>query len=423
RAGLDGVEIALFVPPGSRPAPLEGAEGAIATEVEPGRDGTWIRFRRAHLPRTLAWTAAADVPAEALAQELRAARIAVPPPPRGAAERPRIDPSRAVLPVALLVLLLAWAKMAAMALAGRRGHAGPRPLVPLPVAARALLALAASAGAVVLARAGAGPALGLLAAASLLGAHRPHARVRPSRLGAWQPVDARFLRAARRARALEAVSPWSWLDATEPAGAVVLAASVALPWAAAHVGLTELSWPALAAASALPLPLLVTGTRRARPSSVARSLGLLLGAAAKLERLPPGVGLRPVVHVAADGRAQQARLRTTLAERPRGLLRLDLVVAHERHAGGLTPELALVVVTRASSPAERALAERLGAGASSPSGRRMLRMFAVGPEALEALERVAGALRDCPPAPAPDRGVAMDGETLRQLALPPAISI
>ncbi|MCZ7682240.1 MAG: hypothetical protein M5U28_26995 [Sandaracinaceae bacterium] len=163
-----------------------------------------------------------------------------------------------------------------------------------------------------------------------------------------------------------------------------------------------------------PLPILLTGTRLAFPLGPAGGLGALLAVARRLRALPPGVGLRPVVHVGVRGDVQDARIRTILERRPRGLLRLDLVVVEAERAAGYERGVRLLVLTRGGSAAERAAGERLAdlPAITSPGGRRVARVAR-----LEELERIALAFADCPEAADVSRGTSAPDETLH--ALPP----
>lgn len=411
RTGLDGVEIELVLPPGARPAVDQEPQASVEKDIEALAGGTRIRFRRAHLPRTVSWTVAADVPAEAMAEELRGAPPirSVPPP---SPPRTEAVPTLAWFAWALALALLACAKIRHVTTLARRSRVRARPLLPLPAWFRTLVALAGA-----LSGGWLGPrephlALALVALAALMATHLAASPEAPSRLGAWHPADPRWIRAARRNRFARALSPSTLLDGTSPLGIILLGASSIAPWA------LPFSLEVRIALSVLALPILLTGIRTAFPSGPMDTLATLLGLAQRMRSLPEGVGLAPVVHVDVRGQVQDARVRTVLARRPRGLLRLDFALAEAARAGGYSRGEVLLVVTRASSPAEAALTEALPEveTTSSPGGRRVLRTLPI-----DELDRVVRALADCPEAPPVSRGTASEHETVHQLPSPRAV--
>ena len=103
-----------------------------------------------------------------------------------------------------------------------------------------------------------------------------------------------------------------------------------------------------------------------------------------------------------------------------GLLRLDFALAEAERTGGYERTLSLITVTRADSPAEQALADRMPEleAQSSSGGRRIARITS-----LEMLPRIAEVLADCPEAPAPARGSAAPQETVRDLPAPRAVGV
>jgi hypothetical protein len=424
RSGLDGVQIEVVAPPGSRMGPRDPRDtgASLQRTTEAREDGTALRWRRAHLPRTTPWTVRVDVPAEALAEPLRGPPVLAPPPPPPAAEAPPRDPTPFWLGLAGLLALVALAKLAAVARLARLARSRARPLLPLPGLVRALLALAACAGGALLALEQR-PVLGLaaLAGAALAAAYRPGAPPPGSRLGAWRAADARWIAASRGAAWRRWLSPAGLLDATTPLGALHLAGWLAAPWVLS--AFDAVAFEVRLLAPLLPLPILGSGTRLSFPRGPAESLRALLAVARRLRSLPSGVALRPVMHVDVRGTVQDARVRTVLDHRPAGLLRLDLALGQTPHAGGWDATPMLVVVTRANSPADAALAAALGdlPGRESRGGRRVLRRVPVEGRSLPLLERVVAAVADCPAAPAPSRGTAAPQETVRDLPAPHAV--
>lgn len=430
-AGLDGVQIELLAPEGSEMGPrAESDSGAELEEsVEPLDGQVLMRWRRAHLPRTTAWTVSADVPADQMHEALRGPpSLPAPPPPRSAAAA-AADPAPFWFALAALVALLGLFKLLTVRILARRSRSLAPPLVPMPIWVRVPLLLFASAlGGWLGPTLGIFPAFGALAVAVLLAVVRPGPTPPPSRLGAWRPADARWIAASRRAFWRRAIAPSGALDATTPLGALHACLWIALPVSSAWI-----DWPvgldALILAAALPLPLLGTGTVLSFPRGPAETLRALLAFVGKRRALPDGVALRPVMHVDVRGEVQDARVRTVLPRRPRGLLRLDLAVAQLPHAGGWDAELCLVVVTRAESAAEKALTDALPelSRVESRGGRRVLRRLPLERLPLErwlaTLGAIAEALARCPEAPAAARGVASHAETVRDLPAPRAVGL
>ncbi len=415
RSGLDGVQIEVLAPRGTRMGPRDESDtgASLETEVDDVPEGTLLRWRRAHLPRTLAWVVAADVPSDALDPSLRAAASAPVPvaPVSTATPRVPLDLSSFWLGLAALVALLACAKMIVVARQARRSRARARPLLLASSYVRAPIALALCAcappcaGEPLL-------ALGLLAAAAMSAAYRTAVHEEASALGAWRAADAAWIRAASRARWARWIGPSSLLDATTPLGAAHLALWMIAPW------LSPLPFEIAVCVCVLPLPILATGTRLAFPTGPTDALARLLGHARRMRALPEGVGLRPVLHVSARGEVQDARLRTILDRRPRGLLRLDLVIVEAQHAGGYERDVRLLILTREGSAAERAAAERLSdlRASTSPGGRRVARVAQLGE-----LARIVAALADCPEAPVASRGTSVPNEPIAARPVPRAV--
>ncbi len=419
RSGLDGVLIEVVAPRGARIGPRDdGDDASLVTDATEVPEGTLISWRRAHLPRTLSWTVAVDVPSSAMIPELRGAPVAAARPSRSGIVAAHAGRSPAVywLALAIAVALLACAKLVVVGRLARRSRTRSRPLVPAPALLRAPIALALAAGAAWLGPDQPFAALALLAGASLSATYARADRSVGSQLGAWRVVDARWIRAARRARWARLLSPATLLDATTPLGAVHLAAWLSSPWTAG----APFPFVVRACAACLAMPIFLTGTRMAFPTGPADALARLLGIARRLSSLPDDVALRPVVHVDVRGAVQDARVRTVLARRPRGLLRLDRVVTDAMHGAHYDRGVALLVLTREGSAAEKALVEGTPelAAVTSPGGRRVVRMARFD---AKLIARITSALADCPEAPAASRGTAAREETVRDLPAPRAV--
>lgn len=375
QSGLDGVEVTLDAPRGAR---FVGAEDALVTltrtrEEAGGR--TLLRWRRAHLPRTLAWELAFELPRASLVPGLTTSSL---PPPDAApdvptasstataatvvslaqqrrggstrwAPRPQVGTLFVGVTALLTLLLFSWE--------ARRRGAVARFLLPLPLVIRA----AAVIGALVAAHAEipALPLLGLVVALTLPRTSVPRA----ARIGAWSRAGRAEIAEARRAVCRERVGPLGWIDATAPLGLGVFAA---LFFAASQLGPLT---PGEVLLAALP-PLLLTrhrlpcstSRRLLRTAALASRLGASEGSASvcgapELGGLAlGGLALQLAVHRDVHGVVQDVRLRLVTASRAPGLLRLDVVCSEVGELAGLRVDWLGVVVTRESTPAERLVA-------------------------------------------------------------------
>lgn len=422
RSGLDGVEIIVRAPAETRLGPRDGEDtGAeLRTSTEELEDGrAQLSWRRDHLPRTMPWTVSVDVPASAMDEALRGTPVVhLPPAPTSAVVDPEADPTLFWIALSSALALIALLQILFVSRRAGRALSVARPLVPAPAIVRLLCVLALAPAAACAGTQYPRLALGLLAALSLLAAYRPGSGQAPSKLGVWRVADARWLRLARLARWRRWVHPEAFLDLTTPLGLAHTIAWLSIPlfWVEAPVS-TEV----LLAVAVSPLPILASGTRFSFPASAAEALGALLGEAARLRDLPEGVTLRPTIHVSVDGDVQEARVRTALAHRADGLLRLDLALGHLQHAGGFHARPMWLAVTRAGSPADEALGQALPgiAAESSRGGRRVARSVEV--RGTHFIEAVVEALAECPSAPIPSRGEALPQETVHDLPAPRAV--
>src|SRR5690606_19756085 len=98
RSGLDGVSIQVRAPRGAVLAAPDDLLGVEARSHDEG-DQTVLTFHRAHLPRTIAWSVAFELPEASVAEALRrpSAPAAPPPTPRRAAP-PAAHPPHGGLP-------------------------------------------------------------------------------------------------------------------------------------------------------------------------------------------------------------------------------------------------------------------------------------------------------------------------------------
>ncbi|MGE0790664.1 MAG: hypothetical protein AB7S26_33630 [Sandaracinaceae bacterium] len=420
-AGLDGPSIEVVAPLGTRLSDADAArlEGDLEVDERVEDGHAILRWRRAHLPRTMPWSVSVEVPSEALDEALRGAPTEVLPTIRTLAQRD-VDPRPFWLALAGWLALLVLSKIAAVSHLARRGRSRARPLVPCPWWLRAgLVASLALVGGLV------GPevpafGLGALALVAMLGSYRVAVPAGVARLGGWRPVDARWTGEVRRGAVWRWFDPRTLVDATTPLGAVHLACVLAFPW----IGVELPVPPALALlASLVALPVFVSGTRLAFPVGPRESLRRLLAFTRRVRAVPDGVALRPVLHVTTDGEIQDARVRTAFAHRPEGLLRADLAIGATAHLGGSDPTPVLLVLTRGGTPADEALERSVPDAAryESASGRRVLRVVPIRDRRLDPLVEILDAFASCPAAPVNARGQTRAEDT--NVALPPPTAV
>lgn len=412
RAGLNGVEVRFDLPADAHfrlPSIEAGADETGLVERERReRDGrTELLATRVHLPRTVPWTLEVEVPRRSLRERPPEARTVVgategaesdpgtrttqsssgvdelpPATPTAAAER-SVRPAEASRPaaaalaptpllgedtarwippsLAVLAALLALWGVLAFRHHTRRRHARARPLIGMPLPLRL--------GAIVLV--GAMGALGHLLFAELplpvlaavgvtLLAAQKNADTEAVRFGVWRSVPAGEM--PSRALLPEVGSALGFTI-------VVALLTVATAALAGFLPSEAYAIESSAAAAALPLLLglrhrlpLPPSARRAMLQRWAKELrleGIANEHAEELEHEPAALGFQLAMHFDEDDIAQDARLRVILAERPRGLVRLDLAIAETEAPGGLVPVIRGIVVTREKSPAELALRELL----------------------------------------------------------------
>lgn len=145
RNGLDGAQIELLAPEGAR-LPSDFRQSLkLRTSTEPAPGGRRFVFRRVHLPRTMSFTAALDLPSAAGPVSISEGR--------SFGSLPASHPERDALPTpgaaALALLLAGWsiAARAAHRRAARERRVAPRSLLgPERALAHAALVLSAAIG-------------------------------------------------------------------------------------------------------------------------------------------------------------------------------------------------------------------------------------------------------------------------------------
>lgn len=364
RSGLDGVEVTLALPGAQADfAPDESERATVQRERSvdraAGTPRTQLRWRRAHLPRTLPWEVTARVPRADLdpgVVETPRPPNAAPPPPTALGDSEAPDPRWPFLVLALLCV--GWLTVFARR-AGARG-ALPRGVLPMPTAARVVVAVVAcGAGAFV----SSVPLLFACAGLAALAVVERAAGLRAPRVGRWCVLGA-------GEELPETGDRWRLLDVHHGVGAALWIALGAAGFAL-HLHLGEP--PALAACwLAAAVALLGTGESRL-PVGLAQRL-------ARLRSVDRQDDAWVVVHRVGgtEGAVQDVRLRWPCRELAEGLLRCDLVVADD----GLRTALHGLVVTRAGSAADAIVAARLGDAREGPGGRRA---YVCAPDALHRL--------------------------------------
>ncbi|MGF1465203.1 MAG: hypothetical protein ACFCGT_03640 [Sandaracinaceae bacterium] len=389
RSGLDGVEVVLDLPEGSRfVAGSALADPSLPTAVERRRwtEGgrTYLAWRRAHLPRTVPWTVEADVPAPR--GETADGADPAPAAASALASRPERAPVGAATPpvalalVAFVLAVLLSLKELSAGWAAAAAGAAPRPWVPGGYATRTAVAAVALVAGVVLGAHDPRWAIALFGLAMWTGAFRPSAGSGESWLGAWHPVTADDRRAARRDRARARLDP---LDGSQPAGLVTLAAVSSAPvWLPALGAPVPFDPWAAWALSLLPLPLFLTGTRAALPPSPAEAMRSLIRLARGHRPLPAGLRLHLALYRDVRDRVEAVRMRVWMDDRPDGLLRFDIGLGTVPALGSLRRTPVLLLVTRARSEAEARLAQAFPAVVARAAGRRVLRAIPLGEQPL-----------------------------------------
>ena len=215
QSGLEGVVVELVVPSTDAELGVEDATASIETSRRREGDRTVLSWRRVHLPRTIPWTVAAELPADALPGwtdhvERVTAPVEAPEPEEVVVLAPRAAPLAIVL-IALLALAVIWA----FDLAARRRRARVRPWLGRSSSLRSLgVLLAASAGVFAASSSDAMLALGAVGVIVVLAAQRRARRKAPS-LGRWRPpVEEDALDGG-------SLGPIEWLDATRARGVLL----------------------------------------------------------------------------------------------------------------------------------------------------------------------------------------------------------
>ena len=365
QSGLEGVVVELVLPSSDARAAVEDATASIETSRRREGDRTVLSWRRVHLPRTIPWTVAAELPPDALPGWTRHFdRVSAPelPPPA------MVDdvPAPRAAPLAILLLaLLSLASIQAFELAARRRRARSRPLLVRSRSLRMLGVLVAAAAGIACAHeAHVVGSLGAVAILSLLTAHRRAQRKAPA-LGRWRPPiesddDAGV-----------SLGPIVWLDATRARGVLVwLTVASVVGWvhsldvaAGRATVLSGWLWACLC------LPMLVASPRLIPPDPRER-LARARTFAGQLRVRLPGPAIALTVHESAHGEVQDARIRLITEARPQGLLRLDVAFDDAGAAYG-------VMLTRQGSDAEAQAGARSDAEALRGPGGRIVRVVGV----------------------------------------------
>lgn len=360
RSGLDGAEIELLVPKGARLPHDFKPTSTVRTSHESRPDGERYVFRRVHLPRTVSFTAALELPSGVGATTIVEGRSfgSLPEPTSPASPLP--SPGA----MALGVILMAWAVAARAAhrRASRRRGAVPKNLVGIESdLVHAALVAAAAGGMTFAFRAFPFVAAGLSLAILLVSLERLPKALTPPRPGRFTRAHARMLREAQKRVRRLWLEPIAFLDPFRPFGALLLVGAVT------GVAYLELRVPVDLDAPFTPLHglfvlvALALAFGRARlPRTIDERLVDVFREASRLtlpldEKAPLAISL--AVHLDQDESIQDVRIRVHTKDRPNGLLRLDVTSVDRAGLGGFAAEDVLLVVTRLGSAAELAVSQ------------------------------------------------------------------
>jgi len=242
RVDLEDVDLWINAPAGARLANRDetALDGSVARLLRTSGERTVLHLHRVQLPRTLAFGVELELPAN-------------PAPPRRARVLPRMEnggtPAGAWL--GALVVAIAWLKRASVRARCARSGRRPLPLLALPARARVALMFALGLGGAVCYPRSPAVGLTLLAGVVMLALDRRIAGVRDAPPAA---VSGR----ARLEPMYDLFGTTSWLDATTPPGALLLASLYALGLLRVALGGGLGAWLELVL---LVTPLWLTATR------------------------------------------------------------------------------------------------------------------------------------------------------------------
>lgn len=366
QSGLEGVVVELVVPSSEAEAAAEDTTSSIETSQRREGDRTVLSWRRVHLPRTIPWTVAAELPPDALpGWSEHFERVSAPElPPEPIAEEEPADPFAAPLAI-VLIALLSLASIRAFEMAARTRRARIAPWLGRSTSLRSLGVLLAAAGGVVAVHAHQSyAALGCVALIVLLTGQRRAVRKAPA-LGRWRaPIES-------DSDAEMPLMALRWLDGTRARGVLVwLTVASVVGWvhaldveAGRDVALSGWLWACVC------LPLMVASPRLIPPDPRVR-LARARAFAQQLRVRLPGPAIALTVHESAHGEVQDARIRLITEARPTGLLRLDIAFDDAGAAYG-------IMLTRQTSDAEAQAQERCDAEALRGPGGRIVRVVSV----------------------------------------------
>lgn len=402
----DGIDVAkvVFRLPASPTTPslatgeAEDAAMGSAFVASVRHDGGKVELElvRPHVARgePAVWRILADpkafdgLPEASLAQPAARAAHVVP------MERPseRIAWALGALLVALVYAALVFAKWTLASRDFRAVSAELRPLVPLPLQARATLAGVLLAAAAVLGALGDHPTLAaclLLAAMALAALRAPRLAAAPRGPGQWFALtDDEAFRLRRPKRS------GRWLDVGAPQGLALF--SVSLVAFAACAWLFAVRSPysalALALAAACLVPIFATGRASSLPVDRVARPRVLLGRLKR--RLATQSGVKPVAWARIpDGShdPDELRLLVRVAAGLEGLIALEVGVEHLPSVAGFFAQPFVIVRAREDSPAHRALPDTVRWQRGRRADERVAILRALLPTA-RALESLLGEL-------------------------------
>jgi hypothetical protein len=357
--GLEDVQIEIAAPLGSRPLALTEEESFVEQRgYRDSENQTVLHWRRVHLPRTVAWKIGFTLPSQTVIP------TALPHSTVPTASEVTTQPSAVASGswVALLLGVYALLKRLLVVWVCRQRRFEPMPLfAPKSVHLRHLLVILLTFAAFLLFDTYRVTALVLCCLVVVLSIDRKYRRLPIRQKGEWRAVTERDLRVARFSHYKRLFDFKAWLDATTPLGLALLMSNIILCFLLYWQGDNEFAY-FWTCSAILVTPLFLTGTRKSFPLSPEAALNILRDFVihASINNLSESdVGCNLLVYKTPSGDWQEARLRFRSNTFTDGLQQLDLVIADFNAFHATDPDVALLSIAAAGSPADHILNTRL----------------------------------------------------------------
>lgn len=374
--GLEDIQIEIVTPLGSRPLALSEEESFVEHRGYHDDDNqTVLSWRRVHLPRTVAWKVGFTLPGQSVIQSAPV-RSAV-PTSNDLAKQPSAMSSCKW--IALLLGIFALLKRLLVLRICRKRRIEVIPLfAPDSERLRDSLIILFAFAAYLLFDSNRVTALVLCCLVVVLSIDKRYRR-RPFRqIGEWREVTKRDLQIARFSHYQSLFDFAAWLDATTPLGIALLLTNYVLSFLLYWQGDNNFAY-SWTCGVILVTPLFLTGTRKNFPLSPEATLNILSdfvirGSMKDLSESDIGCSL--LLYKTPSGEWHEARLRFRSDMFTDGLQQLDLVIAVFSPFHATDPDIALLSVAAAGSPADRILNTRLKTGVtySASMGGRVARV-------------------------------------------------